>query len=180
MSLPNRWHLRRVADSAAKACLICLKPTSSVLITSDSKDFFYICPAHLKDRGFCIPVVDTEAIEKAKREEKEREIEKVKKEYEEKVRRKEEGKKKEKEKEKEGEEAKKDDEKEKKKDSGKESEDKKPSATPPPEEPPRVFTLHKTFFQQRLDRLRAAEVARRNKERLRNPTTFPSVPRGEI
>lgn len=37
MSLPNVWHLRRVADSSAKACYICYKPSTSVLITPDNK-----------------------------------------------------------------------------------------------------------------------------------------------
>jgi len=32
----------------------------------------------------------------------------------------------------------------------------------------------------RLDKLRNAEVARRNRERLRNPATFPSVPKNDI
>jgi AAA-ATPase Vps4-associated protein 1 len=35
--LPNTWHLRRVADKNAKACWICYKASSSVLITPDSK-----------------------------------------------------------------------------------------------------------------------------------------------
>ena len=37
MSLPNIWHLRKVADSSSKACYICYKPTTSVLITPDHK-----------------------------------------------------------------------------------------------------------------------------------------------
>lgn len=37
MSLPNVWHHRRVADNAAKACYVCYKPSSSVLITPDNK-----------------------------------------------------------------------------------------------------------------------------------------------
>jgi hypothetical protein len=37
MSLTNVWHLRRVADTAAKACFICYKPSTSVLITPDNK-----------------------------------------------------------------------------------------------------------------------------------------------
>lgn len=37
MSLQNIWHLRRVADTAAKACYICYKPSSSVLITPDNR-----------------------------------------------------------------------------------------------------------------------------------------------
>lgn len=101
MSLQNVWHLRRVADTAARACYICHKPSSSVLITPDNKDFFYVCPVHLKDRNFCSAIVDAEEQEaKRKQEAMAAEIEKVKKEYEEKQRRKKE-KSKEKEKEKE-------------------------------------------------------------------------------
>jgi hypothetical protein len=36
-TLPNTWHLRRVAETAAKSCLICHKPSSSVLITPNNK-----------------------------------------------------------------------------------------------------------------------------------------------
>lgn len=106
--LPNTWYHRRVADSAAKACWICFKPSSSVLITPDNKvsrlitpwnlhlisfyqDFFYICPGHLKDRSFAIPDADEVAAIEAKKKQAEldKEIEKVKQEYEEKKKRKE-------------------------------------------------------------------------------------------
>lgn len=113
MSLQNVWHHRKVADNAAKACDICYKPSTSVLITPDNKvksfhfsrlyialgrpfsltvvlqDFFYVCPIHLKDSRFCSPIVDTEAEAAKKRKEAlDREIERVKKEYEEKMKRK--------------------------------------------------------------------------------------------
>jgi phage-related minor tail protein len=35
--MENTWHLRRVADNASKACWICYKPTTSVLITPNNK-----------------------------------------------------------------------------------------------------------------------------------------------
>lgn len=61
------------------------------------KDFFYICPSHLKDRGFCSPIVDAgEEAKKKRDEELAREIENVKREYEEKQKRKKEKKEKEK------------------------------------------------------------------------------------
>ncbi|KAK4696764.1 hypothetical protein P7C71_g1203, partial [Lecanoromycetidae sp. Uapishka_2] len=45
---------------------------------------------------------------------------------------------------------------------------------------PRIYTLQKVFYQKRLDRIRNAEIAKRNKERLKNPTMFPSVPRNSL
>ncbi|KAL8718720.1 MAG: hypothetical protein Q9225_004184 [Loekoesia sp. 1 TL-2023] len=84
--LQNLWHLRRVGEASSKPCDICYKPTTSVLITPDQKDYFYICLGHLKDRGFCTPVIDAaEAAAKKKKEELDREIELIKKEYEEKI-----------------------------------------------------------------------------------------------
>jgi hypothetical protein len=52
------------------------------------QDFFYVCVGHLSDRGFCQPDADeAKAIsDRKKKEEMDREIEKVKKEYEEKQR----------------------------------------------------------------------------------------------
>jgi hypothetical protein len=37
----------------------------------------------------------------------------------------------------------------------------------------------RNFYQMRLDRIRNAEIARRNKERLKSPTAFPAVPKGD-
>jgi len=73
-----------------------------VTVVADfAKDFFYICPIHLKDRGFCSPIVDSEKEAAKKKEEAlAREIERVKQEYEEKQRKKKEKEEKEKEKEK--------------------------------------------------------------------------------
>jgi hypothetical protein len=85
---PNVYTHRKVADTSSKACDICYKPSTSVLITPDKKDFFYVCPIHLKDRYFCTPKIDEDAL-KAKRErELAEETERLKKEYEEKQKRK--------------------------------------------------------------------------------------------
>ncbi|EYE97913.1 AAA-ATPase Vps4-associated 1 family protein [Aspergillus ruber CBS 135680] len=187
MSLQNTWHHRKVADTAAKACFICYKPSNSVLITPDNKDFFYICPAHLKDRNFCSAVVDTAGAQaKGKEEALAREIEKVKREYEEKQQRK-----KEKRKEKKDGEEKKDADKDKEKDKDAKSDEKerddkieslkkqekRQGNTPTDDsDSPRVFSLHKNFYQMRIDRLRNIEVAKRNRQRLQDPSLFPSVP----
>ncbi|KAI1754898.1 DUF1742-domain-containing protein [Xylaria castorea] len=184
MSIPNIWHHRKVADNSAKGCEICFKPTTSVLITPDKQDFFYVCPAHLKDRGFCSPIIDHDAVAAAKKKkEMDEEVERLKKEYEEKQRKKKEKdaeKEKDKEKDKDQEKDKKDskgkdDEKdEKKEDSTSNAKDK---SQPDVEEEPRVFALQRTFHQQRIDRKRQAEIAKRNRERLSNPNFFPSVPK---
>lgn len=53
-----------------------------------AQDYFYVCIGHLSDRGFCQPDADeaAEIAARKKKEEMDREIEKVKKEYEEKQR----------------------------------------------------------------------------------------------
>ncbi|KAI1780933.1 DUF1742-domain-containing protein [Hypoxylon cercidicola] len=177
MSIPNIWNHRKVADTSAKACEICYKPSTSVLITPENKDFFYVCPSHLKDRGFCSPIIDHEAVAAKKKKEMEDELERVKNEYEEKQRKKQEK------------ESKKDEESKKPKDKEEKDAEKKDESKPngkdkvedkkPPklEEEPRVFSLQRTFYQQRLDRKRQAEMAKRNRERLSNPNYFPSVPK---
>ncbi|GAP88589.1 putative UPF0589 protein [Rosellinia necatrix] len=196
MSVPNIWHHRKVADTSAKGCEICFKPSTSVLITPDNQDFFYVCPTHLTDRGFCSPIIDHDAIAAKKKREMDEEVEKLKREYEEKQRKKKE-KEAEKEKEKEKEKGKeKDKEKENDKDKDKDNKDKtegkdekkgdpvsddkdksKDRSQPHADEEPRVFALQRTFYQRRLDRKRQVEIAKRNRERLNNPNFFPSVPK---
>ncbi|KUM65350.1 hypothetical protein ACN42_g1718 [Penicillium freii] len=192
MSLPNVYHVRRVADTSAKACLICYKPSTSVMITPDNKDFFYVCPAHLQDKHFCSPIIDTEGQAKRLKEEAlAKEIEAIKKEYEEKQRRKKEREKASSKDNKEEKDKGKDEPKDKDKDASesnpndeKDRDDKiasiqKGSGTETKsDDSPRVFSLHKNFYQMRIDRLRNIEMAKRNQERLRQPSLFPSVPSG--
>ena len=99
MASQNLYHRRLVAESSGKACWICYKPSSTVLITPASDDWFHICPGHLTDRKFAIPKDEEDLAKKKREEELEKEIEVLKKEFEEKVRKKAE-KRKEKEKEK--------------------------------------------------------------------------------
>ncbi|KAK4160250.1 hypothetical protein QBC43DRAFT_114631 [Cladorrhinum sp. PSN259] len=192
MSFPNIYTHRKVAETSAKSCEICFKPSTSVLITQDNKDWFYVCPAHLKDKGFCTPKIDHAAIEARKKKELEDEIARVTKEYEEKQK-----KKKEQKETKDGKDEKdknKDKDKEKDKD-GKDDEkktdgddqDKTKAGSPAgqdaatssanEDDEPRVFELKATFYQQRINRKRQAEIAKRNRERLQNPNYFPSVPK---
>lgn len=44
--------------------------------------------------------------------------------------------------------------------------------------PRTIYWLHtRNFYQQRLDKKRNAEIAKRNRERLQNPSLFPAVPK---
>jgi len=164
-----------------------------VLLNPHNKDFFYICLIHLKDGSFCTPIVDTEKEAAKEREEAiAREIEKVKNEYEQKQRKKEkeqnnkqkdkENKKgEEKDRDQGGPEEKKDDAEPTNNDQ-KEKNDTVKSAVSEPkaDDSPRIFALHKTFYQMRIDRIRNIEIARRNRERLKNSAAFPSVPTGDL
>jgi len=183
MASKNIYHRRLVADSGAKACWICYKPSSTVLITPENDDWFHICTGHLTDRKFAIPKDAEDLAEKKRKEELEKEIESVKKEYADKMK-----KKAEKRKEKD---AKKDDQDKKEAEKEDEAEDEakeaKLKALEEKKEPekskvegPRVFELQKNFWQMRLQKKRDMEVAKRNRERLRNPTSFPSVPSGGL
>ena len=52
------------------------------------QDFFYVCPGHLKDRGFCSPIIDEAAVAAKKKKEMEAEVERLKEEFEEKMKKK--------------------------------------------------------------------------------------------
>lgn len=185
MASKNLYHRRLVAESGAKACWICFKPSSTVLITPDQDDWFHVCPGHLQDRKFAIPKDEEDLAEKKRQAELDKEIEAVKKEFEEKMRKKL-ARRKQKEYEKED---KKDDKKDEKKDDEKDEQEKdaklkelekKKDPAKAVVEGPRIFELHKNFWQMRLQKKRDAEAAKRTRERLRNPTTFPSVPSGGV
>nr|OQO29559.1 hypothetical protein B0A51_04117 [Rachicladosporium sp. CCFEE 5018] len=177
----NIYHRRLVADSSAKACWICYKPSATVLITPDNDDWFHICAGHLTDRKFAISQ-DAEDLEKKKREEAiEREIEEVKKEYLEKIAKKAEkrkGKDKEKAKAEKKEEKKEDEADEKAKEDKVKALEKKQEDETAKVEGPRIFELQKHFWGMRMQKKRDLEVAKKNRERLRNGALFPAVPGG--
>lgn len=52
------------------------------------KDFFFVCPGHVKDRKFCTPIIDEAAVAAKKKKEMEAEVERVKQEFEEKQKKK--------------------------------------------------------------------------------------------
>ena len=181
MGSKNLYHRRLVAESGAKACWICYKPSSTVLITPENDDWFHICPGHLKDGKFAIAKDAEDVAEKKRQEELEKEIEAVKKEFEEKMRKKL-ARRKQKEYEKEDKKEEKKEEKEDDKDEKEKDEklmelEKKKEPAKAVVDGPRIFELHKNFYQMRLQKKRDAEMAKRNRERLRNPTSFPSVPK---
>ncbi|TKA23488.1 hypothetical protein B0A50_07515 [Salinomyces thailandicus] len=187
-SSKNLYHRRLVAESAAKPCWICYKPSSTVLITPDQDDYFYLCAGHLKDNKFAIAKDAEDLAEKQRKADLDKEIEAVKREYEEKMRKKldrkrqkeveKDGSKQEKEEagkaEREAEDAEKEKEAKLKELEGK----KEPERTKV--EGPRIFELQKHFFQMRLQKKRDAEMAKRNRERMRQPGLFPSVPGGGV
>lgn len=159
MALVNIWHLRKVAEAAAKPCDICYKPTTSVLITPDKQDYFYVCQGHVKDRGFCSPIVnEAEVAAKKKKEEMDREMERIQEEYEEKMKKKKSKDKDNKEKEK-GKDEKKEKEKEdeRKADHNENTAEKEKNnknaaiawqaVAPNVEEMPRIYELHKYRLQ---------------------------------
>lgn len=49
---PNKYHVKLVASLDSKACLICYKPATTVLLADGNGDFFYTCPQHLLDNQF--------------------------------------------------------------------------------------------------------------------------------
>ena len=193
MASKNIYYRRLVAEQSAKACWICYKPSSTVLVTPEQDDWFHLCPGHLKDRKFAIPKDEEDLAEKKRKEELEKEIEAVKKEFEEKMRKKlarrkqKEYEKEEKEEEKKKEEKKKeateDDKDEKDKEEKLKELEKKKEPAKAAVEGPRIFELHKNFYQMRLQKKRDADVARRNRERLRGSGGvggLPSVPAGDL
>ncbi|KAH8711355.1 hypothetical protein HC256_008168 [Beauveria bassiana] len=124
-----------------------------------------------EDRYFCTPKIDEEAARAKREQDLEAEKEKLKKEYEEKQRKKKEKEEK--------------DKKDKSKDDKDKDEKDKPDDKPDKkeendeaskEEEPRTFELKTAFYQQRLQRKRQAEAAKRDKERVSKPGYFPSVP----
>lgn len=53
---PNEYQARLVKDSDAKACAVCYKPASTVLLATNNGDFFYVCPSHLADASFATAI----------------------------------------------------------------------------------------------------------------------------
>ena len=175
MASQNLYHRRLVAESSAKACWICYKASSTVLITPESDDWFHICAGHLTDRKFAIPKDEEDLAKKKREEELEKEVEALKKEYEEKLRKKAEKRK--------AKDKKKDEQKEDEKDAKEQEEklkelEKKKDPAKAAVVGPRIFELQKNFYQMRLQKKRDAEIAKRSRDRLRAPGAFPSVPTG--
>jgi ABC-type Zn2+ transport system substrate-binding protein/surface adhesin len=175
MALPNKY----VKKTALKEgqCFICNKSTSTVL-TSGPPDFFFVCPGHATDTGFCTPVYDEEK-EKQLREAEERKREELR-------RKAEEGKKEdnnEKKEDKEDEKDKKKDEKDKKKDENKDKGKLQKEIVIP-----RVlshYVLHRNIFFLRekvhkdkaLKKQAAQKDARASKELSKMLDSLPDVPK---
>lgn len=170
----NHYRRRLVAQANAKACSICYRPTDCVLMSIDSKDFFYCCPVHLQDKGFAVPIVDAAEQERLKQAE----IAKVKAEYEERQKRKAEEKA-----EKEKAAATKDVKTKSNSSwlsnpfaaSKKEEKPKTPEPTVAPTPEPKEFALHRTLYQHRINlKLQAAQQKARDLQW--STIQFPSAP----
>ncbi|RKF53612.1 hypothetical protein OnM2_103018 [Erysiphe neolycopersici] len=174
-SFPNIYTHRKVAETAAKSCEICCKPSTSVLLASGHKDFFYVCTVHLKDKNFCKPLNSnvTAAAAAQKKRDLEDEITRLKKEYNDQKRNKKLPK----------DEALDLKEKNKEKADVKaipdESIDKKKEHSPTTSisNDPKEFSLTNIFYQQRIEKKKNAEIAKQRNERLLNPNLFPQVPK---
>ncbi|KAJ8099276.1 VPS4-associated protein 1 [Lipomyces tetrasporus] len=185
----NVYHLRRVAETSQRPCIICYKPTPVVLVSEDGKnDFFYACQTHLQDRGFATPVSNAAADAARKmKDELEKEIEKVKKDWEEhlkdkkKAREKREKQRKEEkdsDKTKDENDAKSTDRREKQdhKEQMAKLEEKKEDATKRAEAEQRIFVLNKDIYSMRLNTYRNIQRSKRAAELLSKPGALPSVP----
>ncbi|RLV92383.1 hypothetical protein JA1_003256 [Spathaspora sp. JA1] len=53
---PNKYNVRLVAATNSKSCVICYKPSTTVLVSENQGDFFYSCPQHLLDEHFASPI----------------------------------------------------------------------------------------------------------------------------
>jgi hypothetical protein len=42
------------------------------------------------------------------------------------------------------------------------------------------LNFRRNFYQMRIDKIRNAEIAKRNRERLKDPSLFPSAPTGDL
>ncbi|KAK9239130.1 VPS4-associated protein 1 [Lipomyces kononenkoae] len=185
----NVYHLRRVAESSQKPCMVCYKPTAVVLVSEDGKnDFFYTCQMHLQDRGFVTPVTNAAAeAAKKRKEELDKEIEKVKKEWEEhqKDRKAAREKREKQRKEEKATDKNKDEEDDKSADRREKQEHKeqmaklenqKVDATTKADAEQRIFNLNKDVYAMRLNNYRSIQRSKRTAELLRKPGALPSVP----
>ncbi|KHJ32635.1 putative fungal protein [Erysiphe necator] len=168
-SFPNIYTHRKVAETAAKSCEICFKPSTSVLLASGHKDFFYVCQVHLKDKKFCKPLTVQINTATQKKWEIGDEIARLKKEYEVKQSMKNNK----------GEDAPKLKEKVDLEIIDDKSSNKKKDSNPITVESnePKEFSLTNIFYQQRIEKKKNAEIAKQRSERFQNPNLFPKVPK---
>lgn len=175
-SLPftNLYNKRRVAETAAKPCFVCYKPSPVVLVSDDAKpDFFYVCEIHLKDVKFAAPKTNVDADALKKRQEQiDAEIEALKKRWAEREKKKN-----------------KKDDKDDKDDKDKDNDDKtskrsmdklveeKAKVDSDIKKDPRTFTLNQDMFRLRIQKYKSMQQSKRTADMLKKPNLFPSVPK---
>ncbi|RKF64690.1 UPF0589 protein C32H8.01c [Golovinomyces cichoracearum] len=169
---PNLYTHRQVASTAAKPCEICSKPSTSVLLASGNKDFFYVCSVHLKDKGFCRPFQKQNSVTAQKNQALNNEILRLKLEYDQKKDKKQ------------TEDRKEQETKEKitekidlKGTEQKSTDKKKDLSSVSSVEETKDFVLLDIFYQQRINKKRHIEILKQRNERLLNPNLFPEVPK---
>lgn len=149
----NRYIQRKVAENDARACFICYRPTTAVMVNEDGNvDFFYACPAHLDDPGFASMDQATQAALK-EQERKQQEIDNLRKEWEEVQSKKQ-----------------------------KTSDSSAPPLPPPPQNQNsarirRVYELNRGVYNLRLGAKRRVAQERKTQAMLSNPDLFPSAPK---
>lgn len=60
---PNKYQVRLVGSSDSKPCIICFKPSTTVLLADGNGDFFYTCQQHLQDEQFANAIHPQEYID---------------------------------------------------------------------------------------------------------------------
>lgn len=166
----NRYIKRKVDTSDARACFICYKPTTSVMVNeTPNADFFYICDSHLTDPGFARLDPEYELALK-KSEAEQAEIDQLKAEWDAKKQKQAQKN------------SKKDDSKDDKDSKEKGSSASSTNSVSPPPPPPKTpigrptYELNKGVFKLRLGNKRQKMQEKKTKSLLEMPGAFPSAP----
>lgn len=149
--LSNSYIQKRVANTDAKACFLCYKPTTSVMVSeAPGVDYFFACDTHLSDPGFAV-VEQACQTAIAEREQKIRELEAIRTQWE---------------------------EVQKKKNKGqRDVEPKEKIERPQPPAIKPIYELQRAVFNLRVAIKRRAAQERKTRAMLDSPGLFPEAPK---